>query len=79
MQVEGAKAENGANVQQWGTADGVTHDIWRLIDAGDGYYCIASAVGDGGTYVLDVAGKRRQTVLILTFISIMAAIIRSSC
>lgn len=58
MQVEGAKAENGANVQQWGTADGVTHDIWRLIDAGDGYYCIASAVGDGGTYVLDVAGKK---------------------
>lgn len=58
MQVEGAKAENGTNVQQWGTADGVTHDIWRLIDAGEGYYYIASAVGDGGTYVLDVAGKK---------------------
>lgn len=58
MQVEGAKAENGTNVQQWGTADGVTHDIWRLIDAGGGYYYIASAVGDGGTYMLDVAGKK---------------------
>lgn len=58
MQVEGAKAENGANVQQWGTADGVTHDIWKLIDQGDGYYALASAVGDGGTYVLDVVGQK---------------------
>ncbi len=58
MQVEGAKAENGTNVQQWGTADGVTHDIWKLIDAGDGYYYIASAVGDGGTFMLDIAGKK---------------------
>lgn len=58
MQVEGAKAENGANVQQWGTADGVIHDIWKFIDAGDGCYYIASAVGDGGTYMLDVAGKK---------------------
>lgn len=58
MQVDGAKAENGTNVQQWGTADGVTHDIWKLIDAGDGYYYIASAVGDGGTFMLDVAGKK---------------------
>ncbi len=58
MQVDGAKAENGANVQQWGTADEVTHDIWKLIDAGNGYYYIASAVGDGGTFMLDVAGKK---------------------
>ena len=58
MQVEGAKAENGTNVQQWGTADGVTHDIWKFLDAGDGYYYLVSAVGDGGTYVLDVAGRK---------------------
>lgn len=58
MQVEGAKAENGTNVQQWGTGDGVTHDIWKLIDQGDGYYSLISAVGDGGTYALDVAGKK---------------------
>ncbi|MDE6789813.1 MAG: RICIN domain-containing protein, partial [Ruminococcus sp.] len=58
MQVDGAKAANGTNVQQWGTADGVTHDIWKLIDAGDGYYYLISAVGDGGTYALDVAGKK---------------------
>lgn len=58
MQVDGAKAANGTNVQQWGTSDDTTHDIWRLVDAGDGYYYIVSAVGDGGTYVLDVAGKK---------------------
>lgn len=58
MQVDGAKAENGANVQQWGTADGVTHDIWKLIDAGEGYYYLISAVGDGSKYALDVAGKK---------------------
>lgn len=58
MQVESAKAENGANVQQWGTSDETTHDIWKLISAGDGYYYIVSAVGDGGTYVLDIAGKK---------------------
>ncbi|MDE6787961.1 MAG: RICIN domain-containing protein [Ruminococcus sp.] len=58
MQVAGAKAENGTNVQQWGTSDDTIHDIWKLISAGDGYYYIVSAVGDGGTYVLDVAGKK---------------------
>lgn len=58
MQVDGAKAENGANVQQWGTSDDTIHDIWKLIDQGDGYYALVSAVGDGGTYALDVAGKK---------------------
>lgn len=58
MQVEGAAAENGANVQQWGTSDDTIHDVWKLIDAGEGYYYIVSAVGDGGTYTLDVEGKK---------------------
>ena len=58
MQVDGAKAENGANVQQWGTSGSTTHDIWKFIDAGEGYYYLASAVGDGGTYMLDVSGKK---------------------
>lgn len=58
MQVEGAKAENSANVQQWGSDAANTHDIWKLISAGDGYYYIASALGDGGTYMLDVQGKK---------------------
>lgn len=58
MQVEGAAAENGANVQQWGSDGTSVHDIWKLCSAGDGYYYIVSAAGDGGTYVLDVAGKK---------------------
>ncbi len=58
MQVEGAAAENGTNVQQWGTADGVTHDLWKLFDEGEGFYSLISAVGDGGTYALDIAGKK---------------------
>ena len=57
MQVEGGKAENKANVQQWGTTDGTVHDIWKTIDAGNGYYYLVSGVGDGGTYCLDVTGK----------------------
>ena len=50
MQVEGGLAENGTNVQQWGTTDGTVHDIWKTINAGDGYYYLVSGVGDGGTY-----------------------------
>lgn len=58
MQVDGAKAANSTNVQQWGTSDGITHDIWKFVDAGDGYYALISAVGDGATYALDVYGKK---------------------
>ncbi len=50
LEVAGAAAENGANVQQGTTgADG-----WTLEDAGDGYYRIYSEVGDGRTYLLDL-------------------------
>ncbi len=58
MQVADAKAENGANVHQWGSDSTGVHDIWKMFSADDGYYYIASCVGDGGTYVLDVAGKK---------------------
>ncbi|MCM1314626.1 MAG: RICIN domain-containing protein [Alistipes senegalensis] len=58
MQVADAKAENGANVQQWGSDGTAVHDVWKMFSAGDGYYYISSCVGDGGTYVLDVAGKK---------------------
>lgn len=60
MQVEGAKAENGTNVQQWGSDGKSVNDIWKLFSAGNGYYYIVSCVGDGGTYVLDVAGKKAE-------------------
>ena len=60
MQVEGGIAANGTNVQQWGTIDGTVHDIWKTIDAGNGYYYLVSGVGDGGTYCLDVTGKSTE-------------------
>ena len=56
MQVEGGVAANGANIQQWGTDNTSLHDIWKLIDAGNGYYYIATALDE--TFVLDVAGKK---------------------
>lgn len=58
LQVAGAAAKNGTNVQQWGSDGIAVHDIWKLCSAGEGYYYLVSAVGDGGTYVLDVAGKK---------------------
>ena len=57
MQVEGAKEENGTNVQQWGTTGDSIHDIWKLVDAGSGYYYIISQIGDGNTYYLTVRGN----------------------
>ena len=56
MQVEGAKQANGTNVQQWGTTGDSIHDIWKLVDAGSGYYYLISQIGDGKTYYLNVAG-----------------------
>lgn len=58
MEVDGGKAEAGANVQQWGADSDAVHNTWKLKDAGDGYYYICSCVGDGKTYYLDLtAGK----------------------
>ena len=57
MQVEGAKEEDGANIQQWGTTGDSIHDIWKLVDAGSGYYYLISQIGDGNTFYLNVAGN----------------------
>ena len=54
MEVDGGKAENGANVQQCGADTNSAHNTWKLIDAGNGYYYIRSCVGDGKTYFLDL-------------------------
>ena len=59
MQVEGAKEENGTNVQQWGTTGDSIHDIWKLVDAGNGYYYLVSQIGDGKTFYLNVAGNSK--------------------
>lgn len=58
MEVEGADASNGANVQQWGQNGPAVHNVWKLVPAGDGYYYIYSSLGDGNTFVLDIAGKK---------------------
>ena len=57
MQVIAGTAENGAKIQQWGTQDGTVHDIWKTVDAGDGYFYLYSQVGDGKTFVLDLTDK----------------------
>ncbi len=50
LEVAGAEAANGANVQQGTTGA----SVWTFEDAGDDYYRIFSEVGDGKTYLLDV-------------------------
>ena len=60
MQVAGGLAENGTNVQQWGTSEGTVHDIWKVVEADKGYYYLISGVGDGGSFALDVHGKSNQ-------------------
>lgn len=51
-------AQNGENVYQSVSADDAINHVWKLIDAGDGYYYIATALGDGASYMLDVEGKK---------------------
>ena len=63
LEVANGSPTNSANVQQWeangdGTNGSGVWNTWKLYSAGDGYYYIASCVGDGGTYVLDVDGKK---------------------
>ncbi|MBR2955493.1 MAG: RICIN domain-containing protein [Ruminococcus sp.] len=68
MEVAEAKAESGANVQQWGKNGNSTHNVWKLDSAGDGYYYIYSALSD--KLALDVAGNKAtngQNVSIYNF------------
>ncbi|GEM_PF-1700501 len=63
LEVADNAAKNSANVQQWGANGEGTNqsgvwNTWKLCSAGDGYYYLVSCVGDGGTYVLDVEGKK---------------------
>lgn len=61
LDVEGAKAENGTNIQQWGAAESGIQNTFRLISAGDGYYYLVSQVGDKATYYLEVADNSMET------------------
>lgn len=56
LDVAGGKAANGTNVQQWGaTAPGGQYNTWKVVSTGDGYYQLYSMLGDGSTYLLDLA------------------------
>lgn len=58
MDVAGGTAANGTNVQQWGAASSFGgYNTWKFVSAGNGYYYIYSQVGDGNTYLLDVANN----------------------
>ena len=48
------------NVFQCAADDSGAETVWRLFAAGDGHYFIASAMGDGVSYVLDVTGKKKN-------------------
>jgi len=54
MDVEGAKANNGTNVLQWGKNTPSNNNTWRAVATGNGYYNLYSCLGDGKTYLLDV-------------------------
>lgn len=58
MEVDSAKAADGTNVQQWGATEPASHNTWRVLSAGDGYYYVYSQVGDKVTYLLDVANGK---------------------
>lgn len=60
MEVEGAKAEAGANVQQWGISSPAAHNTWKVKQATGDYYYIYSNLGDSDTYCLYVDNGSRE-------------------
>ncbi|MBR1459291.1 MAG: RICIN domain-containing protein [Oscillospiraceae bacterium] len=62
LNVEGGKAENGTNVQQWSTDAAHTYDTWRIVSAGDGLYKIYSLLGDGKTFVLNAGADSNVSI-----------------
>ncbi len=55
--MDGGKAADGTNVQQWGANEPAAHNTWRVLSDGDGYYTLYPQIGDKVTYLLDVAGN----------------------
>lgn len=58
MEVTGGSTSNGTNVQQWGANSAASHNTWKFVSAGDGYYYLVSQLGDKSSCVLDVTGKK---------------------
>ena len=65
MQVAGGKQSNGTNVQQWGTDGTSSYDVWKLVDAGNGYYYLISQIGDGNTFYLNVENSNSGANIII--------------
>lgn len=57
MDVSGAKAANGTNVIQYKASSSKKNNTWKFVSDGNGYYYIYSTLGDGSTYLLDVANN----------------------
>lgn len=57
LDVNEAKAENGANVQQWSSISG-DNNKFKAVSAGNGYFYLISQLGDGNSFALDVSGKK---------------------
>lgn len=57
MDVTGAKKANGTNVIQYQASKAKANNTWTFVPDGNGYYYIYSCLGDGSTYLLDVANN----------------------
>lgn len=60
MEVDGAKAEDGTNVQQWGADTPASHNTWRVLSADDGYYYLYPQISDKISYLLDVESNKAE-------------------
>ncbi len=59
MDVAGAKAVNGTNVLQYSASAAKVNNTWKFVPDGNGYYYIYSCLGNGNTFLLDVANNNR--------------------
>ncbi|MGN0482165.1 MAG: RICIN domain-containing protein [Lachnospiraceae bacterium] len=59
LEVADGKAENAANVQQWGANGSASHNTWWLEPTTDGYYHLYSQVGDK-SYLLDLDYGKKE-------------------
>lgn len=60
LNVSGGVEANNTNVDQSGSDGPQKQNLWKLESAGNGYYYIYSQVGDGKTYLLDVAYAKAE-------------------
>lgn len=58
LDVKDGVAANDTNIQQWGASQTGDWNSWRVAKNEDGSYTIYTLLGDGNTYVMDVAGKK---------------------